>query len=97
MAKLSGSMHWFRSVLHQLYDALFANGQYVRQWSLASLTAVFKKGDATSLDNYRAIAMKAVYGKLYSVLLDTRMPPTRHATGGREGGLAGRGASGLST
>jgi hypothetical protein len=47
-------------VLHQLYATLFANGQYVREWSKALLTAVFKKGDATSLDNYRAIAIGAV-------------------------------------
>ena len=76
-------------VLHELYGALFGNGQYVREWSMASLTAVFKKGDATSLDNYRAIAIGAVFGKLYSVLLDTRMSVVAEKEGWRAEGQAG--------
>ena len=76
-------------VLHALYGALFDNGQYVREWSMASLTAVFKKGDATSLDNYRAIAIGAVFGKLYSVLLDTRMSNVAEKEGWRAEGQAG--------
>ena len=76
-------------VLHQLYQALFASGQYAREWSLASLTAVFKKGDATSLDNYRAIAVGAVFGKLYSVLLDRRLSSLAKKAGWRAEGQAG--------
>ena len=76
-------------VLHKLYDALFRNGQYVREWSRASLTAVFKKGDATSLDNYRAIAVGAVFGKLYSVLLDRRLSSLAERDGWRAEGQAG--------
>ena len=52
-------------------------------------TAVFKKGDATSLDNYRAIAIGAVFGKLYSVLLDTRMSNVAEKEGWRAEGQAG--------
>ena len=50
---------------------------------------VFKKGDATSLDNYRAIAIGAVFGKLYSVLLDTRMSNVAEKEGWRAEGQAG--------
>lgn len=76
-------------VLHLLYNALFTSGQYVREWSLASLTAVFKKGDATSLDNYRAIAVGAVFGKLYAVLLDRRLSSLAEKAGWRAEGQAG--------
>ena len=54
---------------------------------MASLTAVFKKGDATSLNNYRAIG--ALFGKLYSVLLDTRMSTVAEKEGWRAEGQAG--------
>jgi len=60
-------------VLHSVFHALFTSGEYVRSWSLASLTPVFKKGDASDLDNYRAIAVGSLLGKLYAVLLDARL------------------------
>jgi len=50
-------VHILAPVLHSLFGTLFKNGEYVRSWSLASLTPIFKKGDATDLDNYRAIAV----------------------------------------
>ena len=76
-------------ILHKLFNALFTSGEYVREWSLASLTAVFKKGDAADLDNYRAIAVGAVLGKLYSVLLDTRLSVAAEKHGWRAEGQAG--------
>ena len=76
-------------VLHRLYNALFTSGKYVREWSRSSLTAVFKKGDATSLENYRAIAVGAVFGKMYSVLLDRRLSHLAEHEGWRAEGQAG--------
>ena len=65
--------HILAPVLKVLYQSLFSSGSYVREWSAASLSAVFKKGDASCLDNYRAIAVSSVLGKLYAVLLDARL------------------------
>jgi hypothetical protein len=76
-------------VLRQIYQSLFSQGHYVRDWSSASLSAVFKKGDATCLDNYRAIAVGAVMGKLYAVLLDCRMSSCAEKSGWRAEGQAG--------
>jgi len=76
-------------VLHLLYQALFASGMYVRSWSMATLSAVFKKGDATNLDNYRAIAVGSALGKLYAVLLDARLSRCAETNQWRAEGQAG--------
>jgi len=76
-------------VLHQLYNALFTSGKYVRDWSSAAPSAVFKKGDASSLDNYRAIAVGSVFGKLYAVILDARLSVCAEKNGWRAEGQAG--------
>ena len=76
-------------VLHALFEALFRKGDYVREWSSATLSAVFKKGDPTSLDNYRAIAVGAVLGKLYAELLDTSLTVCAEKHGWRAEGQAG--------
>ena len=76
-------------VLQALYQFLFSQGKYVRAWSAATLSAVFKKGDATCLDNYRAIAVGGVLGKLYAVLLESRITPVAEVNGWRAQGQAG--------
>jgi hypothetical protein len=76
-------------VLHELSEALFCSGEYVRHWSMATLSPIFKKGDATNLDNYRAIAVGSVLGKLYAVILDTRLSVCAEKNGWRAEGQAG--------
>jgi hypothetical protein len=50
---------------------------------------VFKKGDASSLDNYRAIAVGSVLGKLYAVILDARLSVCAERSHWRAEGQAG--------
>jgi hypothetical protein len=76
-------------VLQALYESLFSQGKYVEEWSAATLSAVFKKGDATCLDNYRAIAVGGVLGKLFAVLLETRLTVAAEKHGWRAEGQAG--------
>ena len=76
-------------VLHALFNALFTQCQYAQDWSAATLSAVFKKGDAGALDNYRAIAVGAVLGKLYAVILETRLTVCAEKHGWRARGQAG--------
>jgi hypothetical protein len=72
-----------------MYQALFSSGEFVRQWAMATLSPIFKKGDASNLDNYRAIAVGSVLGKLYAVILDTRLSVCAENSGWRAEGQAG--------
>jgi len=76
-------------LLHALFNQVFTRGEYIQEWSSATLSAVFKKGDAASLDNYRAIAIGAVLGKLYAILLETRLTVCAEKQGWRAEGQAG--------
>lgn len=62
---------------------------YVNGLLLASISAVFKKGDASCLDNYRAVAVSSVLGKLYAVVLDARVSICAESHGWRAEGQAG--------
>ena len=81
--------HVLLPVLFDLYQALFSSGEFVRKWSMATLSPIFKKGDAANLDNYRAIAVGSVLGKLYAVILDTRVSVCAEKNGWRAEGQAG--------
>ena len=81
--------HVLLPVLFDLYQALFSSGEFVRKWSMATLSPIFKKGDAANLDNYRAIAVGSVLGKLYAVILDTRLSVCAEKNGWRAEGQAG--------
>lgn len=82
-------VHLLAPVLVALFQQLFSHGLYVRSWSSATLSPVFKKGDATNLDNYRAIAVGSVFGKLYAVLLDARLSVCAERHNWRAEGQAG--------
>jgi hypothetical protein len=56
---------------------------------MATLSPILKKGDASNLDNYRAIAVGSVLGKLYAVILDTRLSVCAENSGWRAEGQAG--------
>lgn len=60
-----------------LFNHVFKSGQYPSQWSKATISPVYKKGDASDLDNYRGIAVGSLLGKLYAVLIDNRL--SKHA------------------
>jgi small basic protein len=42
-------------------------------WCDAILCAVFKKGDPSVYDNYRGIAVGALMGKIYSMIVEARL------------------------
>ena len=54
-------------------NALFASGKYVLYWSVQCKTECSefkKKGDASPLGSYRAIAVGSVFERFYAVVLD---------------------------
>jgi hypothetical protein len=75
--------------LHKIYSAVFSSGMVPAVWCSAFLSAVFKKGDASLMDNYRGIAVGAVMGKLYSIILDNRLSNYCEEHGFRAKGQAG--------
>jgi len=54
-------------------NAVFDGGEVPVEWCGAFLSAAFKKGDPTVLDNFRGIAVGSALGKVLSPLLHTRL------------------------
>ena len=75
--------------LHVILAVAFSSGKVPDVWCAAFLSAVFQKGDAALTDNYRGIAVGAVMGKLYSIVLDARLSSFREEHGFRAKGQAG--------
>lgn len=75
--------------LVRLYNGIFRTGSFPAHWADAGITAVYKKGDPSLLDNYRGIAVGNALGKLYSTLLDARLSTFAEATGLRAQGQSG--------
>lgn len=64
------------SILHDLWSLLktaFQAGCVPDSWGACFISAIFKKGDPSSLDNYRGIAVGSVFGKLFSLVLHGRL------------------------
>lgn len=75
--------------LCRLFNTAFVTGQQPPHWAAAILCAVFKKGDPADLDNYRGIAVGSVLGKLYSMILESRLNEFCERQGIRAKGQAG--------
>lgn len=76
-------------ILHTLLKNIFCSGRYPEGWSAAALTAVYKKGEAENLNNYRGIAVGNVLGKLFGSVLNTRLDAYAERIGARAEGQAG--------
>ena len=81
-------------ILHALLKNIFCSGRYPEGWSAAALTAVYKKGEAGDLNNYRGIAVGNVLGKLFGSVLNTRLDAYAELIGARAEGQAGFGRGG---
>ena len=80
------------SVLHDLtclLRAAFEAGDVPPCWGSCFLSAVFKKGDPTVLDNYRGIAVGSAVGKVFSLVLHARLNGWAEDQGLRATGQAG--------
>lgn len=59
------------SLLTKLYNSCLDNGAY--PWSSSIITPLHKKGSQEDPDNYRAIAVSSVIGKLFATILLERL------------------------
>ena len=63
-------------VLHFLteyFNKLFNTGTFPSEWSESVILPIYKKGDVSSPNNYRGIALLNVGGKMYSYILNKRL------------------------
>jgi len=75
--------------LCKLFQHVFVSGALPPVWCSAILCPVFKKGDPADLDNYRGISVGSVLGKMYSMVLESRLDGFCEAHGHRAAGQAG--------
>ncbi|BDA47039.1 probable craniofacial development protein 2 at N-terminal half [Coccomyxa sp. Obi] len=64
-----GTARW----LHHVISVAWDSGEAPSDWKKALLVPVLKKGDTTKLDNYRGISLLSIAGKVYALLLQTRL------------------------
>ena len=81
--------HVLLPYIHAVLAAAFSSCCYPPNWSTAAVTAVFKKGDARNLGNYRGIAVGSALGKLYSAVLTARLDRAAEQRLWRADGQAG--------
>ena len=58
-------------LLQNLFNSCLTNGVY--PWNESIITPLHKKGNKSDPDNYRAIAVSSVIGKLFSTILLERL------------------------
>ena len=62
--------------LTNLFNLCMESGSY--PWNASVITPLLKKGSSDNPDNYRAIAVSSVLGKLFSTILLNRLTEFRH-------------------
>ena len=59
--------------LFQLFNKLYDEGIFPKEWSKSIIVPIHKKGDANIPDNYRVIALTSVLSKVYAHILNKRL------------------------
>eukprot|EP00887_Chlorella_sp_A99_P006887 scaffold2.g6887.t1 len=67
----------------------FRAGLFPPAWALGAITSILKKGDPIDPNNYRGITVGHVLGKLYALVINTRLAAWLEASGKRASGQAG--------
>ena len=59
--------------LVQLFNKLYDEGIFPKEWSRYIIVPIHKKGDANIPDSYRGIALTSVLSKVYTHILNKRL------------------------
>lgn len=59
--------------MQTLFNLLLDKGLFPRAWSTAVIVPIPKKGDLSKPDNFRAISVSSIFGKIFSSILNTRL------------------------
>ena len=57
----------------KLFNTLFDNGIFPQNWTESLILPVFKKGDINNPNNYRGISISDISGKLFSMIINSRL------------------------
>jgi hypothetical protein len=57
---------------HKLFNLVFSNSHYPKQWGDGYITAVHKSGSISDPSNFRGITFMNAVGKLYNTILNNR-------------------------
>ena len=60
-------------ILVQLFNHIFTQGNFPKEWSSALLVPIHKKGNIAELSNYRGIALLPALSKLFCNILNARV------------------------
>lgn len=61
------------SLLLKIINACWNKGQVPRDWTVATILPIYKKGDRQICSNYRGISLLPVVSKLYEIILERRL------------------------
>jgi hypothetical protein len=75
-------------ILQTLFNKLLSEG-FCSSLAVGVIHALFKNGDASSVDNYRGITVGPVIAKLFAMVLESRLSSWAERKGIRARGQAG--------
>ena len=59
--------------LNKLFNLIFSSGCYPSSWAKGYISPIFKTGDNSDPDNYRGITITSNIGKLFNMILNSRL------------------------
>ena len=59
--------------LTALFNHLFTNGVFPKEWAKSIIVPILKKGSKNNPDNYRGVALTSVVSKIYTHILNKRL------------------------
>ena len=63
----------FLPCLKKLFNLIFSSGFYPSTWAKGYISPIFKTGDSSNPDNYRGITITSNIGKLFNMILNSRL------------------------
>ncbi len=73
---LRGELEGGNAIIMQLtilFNVILHSGQYPETWSLGYIVPIHKSGPTNVANNFRGITILSVFGKLFSIILNTRL------------------------
>ena len=62
-----------KTKLTLLFNFVFNNGHFLKQWVDGLLIPIHKKGSKSNIDNYRGVTLLSSLGKLFTRILNNRL------------------------
>ncbi len=63
----------FVEVFVALFNIILKSGEFPEEWAIGIVVLIFKGGDKSKLDNYRAITLLSIFSKLFIRILLERL------------------------